>query len=228
MPSAVCTPSPWVKSCSANSPRCSRSAIRSVTCGAGRDGLDGDDVVLGGLLRAVEVGDADAVVGRLAREHERLEHALGDPRGRRSRASCRRRCTGTGPAAPAGAGSPARRHMRSSRGWKSSSTSRRQSSPFCAAPAPVQLEEHVRVQVREHLVEVDRDLPDAEERRLGDGASVRAAERTDSSSVGPSSGSGPFSRSTRASSRALATSSVRRSGSTSWSITARPANASLQ
>ena len=37
---------------------------------------------------------------------------------------------------------------------------------------------------------------------------MRAAERTDSSSVGPSSGSGPFSRSLRASSRVLSTSSA--------------------
>jgi hypothetical protein len=38
-----------------------------------------------------------------------------------------------------------------------------------AAAAPVELEQHVRVEVREHLVEVDRDLADAPERRLGDG-----------------------------------------------------------
>src|SRR4051794_32185604 len=94
MPSAVCTPRPWVKSCSANSPSASSFAMSSVTASPAvtaaarslpmgrvpraprRDRLQRDDVELAGLLRAEEVGQADAVVLGLAREDEPLEHRL--------------------------------------------------------------------------------------------------------------------------------------------------------
>ena len=66
--------------------------------------------------------------------------------------------------------------------------------------APVQLEEHVAVEVGEDVVEVDVDLPRAPEGRLGIGSSVRAAERTLSSVTGgPSSITTGFSRSCLAS-----------------------------
>jgi hypothetical protein len=39
-------------------------------------GLEGDDVQLAALLRAEEVGEADAVAVRLARGDEPLEHRL--------------------------------------------------------------------------------------------------------------------------------------------------------
>ena len=44
--------------------------------GAGRDRGDGDDVELAAVLRAVEVGQADAVVPRLARAGEAGQHRL--------------------------------------------------------------------------------------------------------------------------------------------------------
>ena len=64
---------------------------------------------------------------------------------------------------------------------------------------------------------------------VGTGASVRAAERTESSAkLSSSSGSSPFSRNARAPVRSFSTSAARASSSISWSITARPSKASLQ
>ena len=53
-----------------------------------------------------------------------------------------------------------------------------------ATPAPVQLEQHVAVEVRVDLVQVDLDLAHAPERRLGHRGVRAAAERTESSVVG--------------------------------------------
>ena len=58
--------------------------------------------------------------------------------------------------------------MRSRRGRKSSVDQLPPGLALHAAAAPVQLEQHVRVEVRVDLVEVDGDLAHAPERRLGD------------------------------------------------------------
>jgi hypothetical protein len=62
----------------------------------------------------------------------------------------------------------------------------------------------------------------------GTGLSVAAPDRTDVSSVGSASGSGPLSRSRWARPRVSTKSASRFSSSTSWSILARPSKASLQ
>ena len=76
-PSADCTPRPWMKSCSANSPSALELVDQLGHLGADRDALEGDDVALARVERPVEVGEADPVVLRLAREDEALELALG-------------------------------------------------------------------------------------------------------------------------------------------------------
>ena len=62
MPSAVCTPSPCTNSCSANSPSASSLAISSVTSSPAVTAWIATTSGSPGLERAVEVGQADAVV----------------------------------------------------------------------------------------------------------------------------------------------------------------------
>ncbi len=157
-----------MKSCSANSPSLLelRHQLRDLV--AGRDGLQRDDVELAGLLRAEEVGHADPVALGLARGDQPLEHRLavlgvehddlvalgvaGEVAEQRARAQVvllgphalqPRPEVGVDELLPGVA--------------------------LHAAAAPVELEQHVRVEVRVDLVEVDRDLADAPERGLGHG-----------------------------------------------------------
>ena len=102
--------------------------------------------------------------------------------------------------------------MRSRRGWNSSSTSCRHSSPFWPRPPQCSLNSTWVSRCGNTSSRSTGISWTPQNGGAGIGTSVRAAERTDSSSVGPSSGSGPFSRSLRASSRNFATSSVRRLG----------------
>ena len=71
-PSAACTPSPWVKSCSANSPSLLQLLDQLGDLGPDGHALQRHDA-LAGVGRAEEVGQADAVVLRLPREGEPLE-----------------------------------------------------------------------------------------------------------------------------------------------------------
>ena len=97
-----------------------------------------------------------------------------------------------------------------------------------ALAAPVQLEEHVGVEVRVDLVEVDRDLAHAPERGLGDRDVGRRGGALGAGRVEQTSISSPFSRKASASAFSLASSSARGSSSTILSITWRPSKASLQ
>ena len=166
-PSAVCTPRPWTKSCSANSPSCLELGHQLGDLVADGDGLERDDVELAAVLRAVEVGQAEAVALGLARAREALEHGLAvlgvehddvvalGVAGEVAEQRARVQVVGLGP------------HALQAR----AEVVLEQLAPLLAlhaAPAPVQLEQHVRVEVGVELVAVDLDLAHAPERRLGD------------------------------------------------------------
>ena len=191
-PSAVWTPRPWTKSCSANSPSCSSWAISSVTssptvtaCSAttsssplsfGRKksarqrrspfGWRGqyEALELGLAVLGVEHDDVVAlgVAREVAEQRARVQVVRLAPHALQARAE----------------------------------VVLEQPLPLLAlhaAPAPVQLEQHVRVEVRVELVAVDLDLAHAPERRLGDRRRrSRPALRTESSVVSSSSTSSPL------------------------------------
>src|SRR4051794_31929475 len=167
MPSAVWTPMPWVKSCSANSPSCSSLAMTSVTSlpavTAWSATTSSSDP-----LGAEEVGQRDPVALGLARRVEPLELGLavlgvehddlvalrvaGEVAEQRARVQ-------VGLLAP---------HALEPRPEVLGD----ELLPFLAldaAAAPVELEEDVRVEVGVDLVEVDLELAHAPERRRGDG-----------------------------------------------------------
>ena len=211
-PSAVCTPSPCVNSCSANSPSRSSCAISSVTSAptvtpwsattsrspesSGRKksarqmrscwGWRGKHEALELALGVLGIEDHQLVaVGRrreVAELGARVQVVLLAPHALEARREALLAVVALDDPAPVLA--------------------------LLAAPAPVQLEQHVAVEVGVDVVEVDRHLPRAPEGRLGDRARRCARrERTESSVTGgPSSTTTGFSRSVRASSRIFATS----------------------
>ena len=229
MPSAVCTPRPWTNSCSANSPSFSSCAISSVTSSPAVTTWSATTSFSPELERAVEVGEADAVVARLAREDEAVDlalvvlgvedHDLVAVGGGREVAELRARVQ-VGLLAP---------HALQAR-LEVLAHELAPGVALDAAPAPVELEQHVRVEVRVDLVERHLDLAHAPPRRRRHGrvgARGRAHGGVGRRRAGVDDDRllAQRLRPPRASSRRAR---ARASSSTSWSIFARPSNASLQ
>ena len=178
-----------MKSCSANSPSCLQRRDDLGHARADGHGLQRDDVELAAVLRAVEVGQADAVVAGLAREDEPLEHGLAIVGVEHDDL-----------VALAVAGEVAQPRARAQVVLLAPHALQARLEVLVdelaprlalhAAPAPVQLEQDVRVEVREDVVERHVDLARAPERRLGD-RHVGARGRAHGVVVGDRAAAGP-------------------------------------
>ena len=229
MPSAVWTPMPCMKSCSANSPSFSSLAISSVTSSPAVTAWNATTSSSPLSFGPEEVGEADAVVAGLARGDEALEHrlaVLGVEDDDLVALGVAGEVADLRPRVQVGLLAP---HALQAR-LEVLADELLPRLALHAAPAPVELEEHVGVEVRVDLVEVDVDLA-ARPRTAARGSGRRCArrERTVSSSVGGRLGLGALlaqlARRPRASSR-RAPRAPR--SSTIWSILFRPSKASLQ